>query len=201
MIIADSHGKEMEPVMSREIYQLDPEITLEMYYVVRGRSIAVIRGEYRRRLDAIRRFAPEKVVIHCGHNNMVRHQIFNRTPAFITAVVHMVMEIVTEVRASFPSIKIFVSTLLPRVSGRDMSSIQAIQYNRLAKRFGQHMLSFQITHGYTAILNRPFWLRISLAEPNPALFSPDGLHTTNRGREVLAGLWLAALIKRDVSEN
>jgi hypothetical protein len=186
LIIADSHGKEMGPVLSREIRHVDPNMTLTMFHVVRGRSISVIRGDYRKKLEEIRRFAPEKVLIHAGHNNMVRHNVYNRSPAFITAVVHMIMELVTEVRASFPSIKVYVSTLLPRTASRDMATLQAAQYNRLAKRFGQHMLTNQEVHNYTAVLNRPFWLRISLPEPNAELFAPDGLHVTNNGREVLA---------------
>ena len=75
-----------------------------------------------------------------------------------------------------------------------MSPTQASQYNRLAKRFGQHMMTYQRIHDYVAVMNRPFWLRISLAEPNGVLLSPDGLHVTDVGREELARLWLIALI-------
>ena len=194
LVIADSHGKEMGPILSREIKFVNPDIDLTMFHVIRGRSISVIRGEYRRRLDEIRRFAPEKVLIHCGHNNMVKHNVFNRDPEFITAVVHMLMELVVEVRAHFPLIRVYVSTLLPRKASRNMSPTQASQYNRLAKRFGQHMLSNQGVHNYVAVLNRPFWLRISLVEPNGVLLSSDGLHVTDVGREQLARLWLIALI-------
>ena len=184
----------MGPTLTREIQFVNPSVVLSMCHIVRGRSISVIRGEYRRRLDEIRRFSPEKVFIHVGHNNMVKHNIFNRDPEFITAVVHMIMELVTEVRVHFPSIRVYVSTLLPRKASRNMSPTQANQYNRLAKRYGQHMLSNQGIHSYVAVLNRPFWLRISLAEPNGALLSPDGLHVTDVGREQLARLWLIALI-------
>jgi hypothetical protein len=126
---------------------------------------------------------------------MVRHKLYNRSPAFITAVVHMVHKLAVEVKASFPDIEVYISSLLPRVTSRSMTPRQAVQYNRLAKRFGQNIKSGQTTLGfsYVAVLNRRFWLRISLAEPNAALFAPDGLHATNAGRDVLAMSWLDAL--------
>ena len=196
LILADSHGKEMVPIMLRQSHQLEPPLPLEIFSVIRGRSIEIIRGDYRKKLAEIRRFEPDHVLIHAGHNNMVRHEIYNRSPAFITAVVHMNFELAVEVRATFPDIKIFISTLLPRVSSRLMTSHQATQYNRLCKRYGQHLMSNENVHGYVTVLNRPFWLRISLAEPNGALLARDGLHATDAGREILSELWLASLMIR-----
>jgi hypothetical protein len=185
----------MRPVLSVQAGLLEPPLTLEQFHIVRGRSIEIIRGDYRKQLAEIIAFNPDHVLIHAGHNNMVRHDVFNRSPLFITAVFHMLLEFVVEVRASFPDAKIFVSTLLPRVSSRRLSNLQATQYNRLCKRFGQHLLTNQPIHNYIAILNRPFWLRISLAEPNGQLLSPDGLHVTNVGRDVLAELWLIVMTR------
>jgi hypothetical protein len=193
LLLADSHGKEMRPVLASHASLLDPLWSLEQLHVVRGRGIEIIRGDYRKRLAEIHSFAPDHVLIHVGHNNMVRHEVFNRSPLFITSVVHMLLELVTEIRANFPSIKIFVSTLLPRKASRHMSSLEAQQYNSLCKRFGQHLLSNEQTHRFITVLNRPFWLRISRAEPNEVLLSQDGLHVTDNGRRVLADLWLCAL--------
>ena len=197
LLLADSHGKEMAPIISRQVGLIEPPVEFEQYHVVRGRSIEIIRGEYRRQLAAIRAFNPDRVIIHAGHNNMVKHDVYNRSPLFITAVVHMLLEFVVEVHASFPGIRVFVSTLLPRKSSRHMSNLEASQYNRLCKRFGQHLLSSEIAHDFVTVLNRPFWIRISLAEPNRALLSPDGLHASDTGREVLAELWINALIHRN----
>jgi hypothetical protein len=189
----------MGPILTSQAGLIDPPVTLEQYHVVRGRSIEIIRGDYRKQLTEIRRFNPDRVLIHAGHNNMVQHDVFNRSPLFITAVVHMLLELAVEVRASFPNIRIFISTLLPRKSSRRTSNLEASQYNRLCKRFGQHLLSNETAYSFVTVLNRPFWLRISLAEPNGALLSPDGLHVTNTGREVLAELWLNALNRAVVS--
>ena len=193
LLLADSHGKEMMPVMTTHASMLDPQWELDQLHIVRGRGIEIIRGDYRRRLPEIQTFAPDNVMIHAGHNNMVRHEVFNRSPLFITSVVHMLLELVTEIRSDFPDCKIFVSTLLPRKASRRMSGIEAQQYNSLCKRFGQHILSNEQSHNYIAVLNRPFWARISRAEPNEALLAPDGLHVTDNGRRVLADLWLCAI--------
>jgi hypothetical protein len=199
LLLADSHGKELAPIILRQVGLQEPPFAFEQFHVIRGRSIEVIRGEYRRQLAAIRVFDPDHVIIHAGHNNMVKHAVYNRSPLFITAVVHLLLEFVVELRATFPTIKIFISTLMPRKSSRNMSNLEASQYNRLCKRFGQHLLSNEVSYSYSTILNRPFWLRISLAEPNKALLSPDGLHATDTGREVLVGLWLSALVARHPS--
>ena len=58
-----------------------------------------------------------------------------------------------------------------------------------------HLLTNQPIHNYVAVLNRPFWLRISLAEPNGQLLAPDGLHVTDVGRGVLAELWLNSMTR------
>ena len=193
LLLADSHGKGMLPLLHTQAGLLEPPLDLQQFHVIRGRSIEIIRGDYRNELANIMTFSPDRVLIHAGHNNMVRHDIYNRNPLFITAVVHILLEFVVEVRASFPNTEIFVSTLLPRKASRQMSSLEATQYNRICKRFGQHVLSNQLAYNYVAVLNRPFWLRISLCEPNGLLLSSDGLHVTNTGRGVLAELWLNAL--------
>jgi hypothetical protein len=111
LLLADSHGKEMRPVLSVQAGLFEPPLTLEQFHIVRGRSIEIIRGDYRKQLADIIAFNPDRVLIHAGHNNMVRHDVFNRSPLFITAVVHMLLEFVVEVRASFPDAKIFVELL------------------------------------------------------------------------------------------
>ena len=111
LLLADSHGKEMRPVISGQARLLDPPLCIEQYHVVRGRSIEIIRGDFRRQLAEIVAFRPDHVLVHAGHNNMVQHNVFNRNPLFITAVVHMLLELVVEVRATFPVAKIFISTL------------------------------------------------------------------------------------------
>ena len=111
LLLADSHGKEMLPLLHTQAGLLEPPLDLQQFHVIRGRSIEIIRGDYRNELANILSFSPDRVLIHAGHNNMVRHDIYNRSPLFITAVVHILLEFVVEVRASFPDTEIFVSTL------------------------------------------------------------------------------------------
>ena len=52
LLLADSHGKEMRPVLSAQAGILEPLLALEQFHVVRGRSIEIIRGDYRKQLEA-----------------------------------------------------------------------------------------------------------------------------------------------------
>ena len=126
---------------------------------------------------------------------MVRHDTLNTDPQFITTVVHIVLEMATEVKATFPGIQVYISSLLPRVPSRNFTALKTTQYNRLAKRFGEHLVTKQnsLDFSYLAILNNYFWIKVYKGIARSALYARDGLHATDGGREFLAESWMGAM--------
>ena len=135
LVISDSHGKGMVNILRSQ------GVEARFMSIIKGRPLLGIRKRYRASLQRIRRFSPDKILMHMGHNDMVRHHLYNPQPKFITCVVRMVIEFAVEILSSFPSSELYISSLLPRVAGGGLSAEGARKYNRLAKRFGEHLLT------------------------------------------------------------
>jgi lysophospholipase L1-like esterase len=163
--------------------------------VRKGRKIPSIRGLYRDKLRSIRRFRPDVVYIHVGHNDLVPHTLLNPRPLFITSILHQVRELVQEVSVTLPGVYIVVSSILPRVSGDGFSSAAVGRYNRLAKRFGEMVRSASRGPGafFLSTVNRTMWGRIARYEPLTGYHKDDGLHLNAAGRRRLAFGWLKLL--------
>ena len=187
LVISDSHGKGMVNILRSQ------GVEARFMSIIKGRPLLGIRKRYRASLQRIRRFSPDKIVM--GHNDMVRHHMYNPEPKFITCVVRMVIEFAVEILSSFPSSELYISSLLPRVAGSGLSAEGAKKYNRLAKRFGEHMLTqSKKLRCFTPILIRGLWGRISLYEAMSGAFRRDGLHLNKIGRDILAESWVSTMI-------
>jgi lysophospholipase L1-like esterase len=163
--------------------------------VRKGRKIPAIRGLYRSKLRSIRRFGPEVVYIHVGHNDLVPHTLLNPRPLFITSILHQVRELVQEVSETLPGVYIVVSSILPRVSGDEFAPDAVGRYNRLAKRFGEMVRSASRGTGafFLSMVNRTMWGRIARYEPLSGFHKDDGLHLNREGRMRLVRGWLKLL--------
>jgi lysophospholipase L1-like esterase len=189
LILSDSHGRGM----SRAMEAIDNG--MHVMTVRKGRKIPSIRGLYRDKISSIRRFRPEVVLIHVGHNDLVPHTLFNPRPLFITSILHQVRELVQEVSATLPGVYIVVSSILPRVTGDGFGSEAVGRYNRLAKRFGEMVRSASRNAGafFLSTVNRIMWGRIARNEPLHGFHKSDGLHLNAEGRRRLAHGWIRLL--------
>jgi lysophospholipase L1-like esterase len=189
LLISDSHGHGL----AREMETL--EHGLRVMTIRKGRKIPAIRGMYRDKLRSIRRFHPEVVYIHVGHNDLVPHTLLNPRPLFITSILHQVRELVQEVAATLPGVYIVVSSILPRVTGGEFSSEAVGRYNRLAKRFGEMVRSASRGAGafFLSIVNRIMWGRIARYEPLSGFHKRDGLHLNREGRKRMVRGWMSLL--------
>jgi lysophospholipase L1-like esterase len=160
-----------------------------------GRKLPEVRGLYRRRLRSLRRFRPEAVVIHLGHNDIVLHSRYNQNPLFSTVVLHQVREMVEEVSSDFPGARIYVSSILQRVAGGGVRADEIDRYNRMARRFGEMVRSFgnKPESLFKGIVNRALWGRIARWEVLPRNHHEDGLHLNSEGKEILVRGWLRAI--------
>ena len=161
----------------------------------KGRKIPAIRGLYREKLRSVRRFAPEVVYIHEGHNDLVPHTLHNTRPLFSTSVLHQIRELVQEVSETLPDVYIIVSSILPRVDESTSGISRVEAYNRMAKRFGEMIRSASRGPGafFLCTVNRTMWGRIARCEPLDGYHKDDGLHLNPSGRRRLVIGWIKLL--------
>jgi lysophospholipase L1-like esterase len=189
LVISDSHGKGMVNILRSQ------GVEARFMSIIKGRPLLGIRKRYRASLQRIRRFAPDKIVMHMGHNDLVRHHMYNPEPKFITCVVRMVIEFAVEILSTFPNSELYISSLQPRVAGIGLSEEGAKKYNRLAKRFGEHIVTqSKKLRCFTPILVRGLWGKISLYEAKLGVFRRDGLHLNKIGRDIMAEKWVSTMI-------
>jgi hypothetical protein len=189
LIICDSHGKKMVETIRRQ------GVEARMITIVKGTKIDKLRRIYRTQIGSIRRFRPDKVLLHMAHNDLVRHSRHNPHATYITGVVEILMEFTIEILSSFPHSQLYLSSPLPRLPSCDYSADSARKYNRIAKRFGEHLLTQRkALQCFEPVLNRFLWGRLSKFEARAGVFRSDGLHLNKRGREILGESWISALI-------
>jgi lysophospholipase L1-like esterase len=189
LIISDSHGKQMGEVIEekREGWEVR---TLRV-----GRKLDVVLRLYRNKLRGIRGFRPDAVVMHLGHNDLVKHPIHNLDPDFITMILDKVYRFANEVARNFPASRIIVSSLFPRVESARYGEVLVGRYNKMARRFGERLRSRgnQTISSFGVIINRRLWGRIARWEVRPGNHKDDGLHMNAVGRGVVADGWIEAL--------
>jgi lysophospholipase L1-like esterase len=180
VLVTDSHGR---------------GLAVELVAQRIGRKLSAIRGLYRRRLRVLQRFQPDVVVMHLGHNDLVAHTSYNPRPLFITAVMHQIMEFVTEITVTLPHTRIIVSSVLPRVNSSEFDAEKTVKYNRIARRFGEMVRSAgnKPDANFIGTINRGFWGRIARCEVLPNNHLSDGLHLSENGKALLIRGWVALL--------
>ena len=189
VLVTDSHGRGL----AVELVAQRPDFIIVTVRV--GRKLSAIRGLYRRRLRALQRFQPDIVVMHLGHNDLVAHTSYNPRPLFITAVMHQIMEFVSEIRVTLPRTRIIVSSVLPRVESCEFNAEKTVKYNRIARRFGEMVRSAGNKPGanFVGTINRGFWGRIARCEVLPNNHLTDGLHLSESGKALLIRGWIAMM--------
>jgi hypothetical protein len=172
--------------------------TMDVYLISVGGKFGAIRGKYRNELEDIIEFAPTDLIIHCGHNDCVYDQQRNPTPLYSRVVIHMIQELVAECLSDHYDLRVFVSSMLPRMCGPSMDMAQCNAYNRLAKRFGELLRSAAWGDGppFIELQNRRVWASYFDLVPNTLFYQRehfDGLHINEFGQYWLAGEWMEAL--------
>jgi lysophospholipase L1-like esterase len=189
LLLTDSHGRGMP----EELLQHDD--TLRIHHILIGGKLSEIRGEYRRCLSEILQFRPTTILIHCGHNDVNYDEGRNPYPKYHRVVVHQLREMVTECNVNHPRARVFVSSLLPRVYGYRYSMEDSLRYNRLAKRFGELVKNAARLQDprFVYVLNGRVWADMSIGEPKPMYYKPDGLHLNPMGMYHLGSSWYEAI--------
>ena len=190
LIISDSHGRQMAEELEAKNDGWNV-VTLRV-----GRKLHVVLRLYRGKLRGIRRFRPDAVIMHLGHNDLVLHPIHNLDPDFITAILDKVYRFANEVARDLPASRIFVSSLFPRVESVRYNETLVGRYNKMARRFGERLRSRsnQTISSFRAIINRSLWGRIARWEVRSGNHKDDGLHMNTVGRGVVADGWIVALM-------
>jgi lysophospholipase L1-like esterase len=190
LVISDSHGRKMAEVLERKKTNWNV-LTLSL-----GRKIPAIRRLYQSKLRAIRRFRPDIVVMHLGHNDLVLHHLHNMDPNFITTVLADLYAFAGRVASDLPRSRIYLSSMFPRVEAEWFDESMVGKYNRMARRFGERLRSQsnQIGSVFHAIINRKLWGRIARWETLPGNHKIDGLHLCREGRDVVGDGWIKAIL-------
>jgi lysophospholipase L1-like esterase len=189
LLLTDSHGRGIQ----EELLQCDEN--LKVHHVLLGGKLSEIRGEYRRCLQEILQFHPSKILIHCGHNDVNYDEERNPFPKYHRVVVHQLREMVQECNANHPEARVYVSSLLPRIYGYRYTMDESLRYNRLTKRFGELLKNASRLNdpGFVYVLNGRMWEDMSICEPKPIYYRPDGLHFNPMGIYHLGRSWYEAI--------
>jgi lysophospholipase L1-like esterase len=189
LIISDSHGRQMGDLIEEKKRGWEVR-TLRV-----GRKLDVVLRLFRNKLRGIRGYRPDAVVMHLGHNDLVKHPIYNLDPDFITLTLDKLYRFANEVARSVPGSKVIVSSLFPRVESTRYGAVFVERYNKMARRFGERLRSRgnQTISSFGVTINRRLWGRIARWEVRAGNHNVDGLHLSAVGRGVVADGWIEAI--------
>ena len=132
LYISSSHGRGMEATLKN----VDP--TLNVMSIWRsGGKIVDLQTDLQMQHRQVRRFRPEAVVIHLGHNNVCYHPTKNIRPTHSVAAIDQIETLIDNVKFLIPEAREYVSELFPRAPGYGMSEEAAVCYNKLVWRIGR----------------------------------------------------------------
>jgi lysophospholipase L1-like esterase len=173
--------------------------SISTFTVLIPRTIDLITLEYRLKLQDIYHFDPDVVIVHLGHNDLVRHPVHNLNPSVSTAVASSTITFADEIHHNFPAASIFISAIFPRTHTDSslLSSPDIISYNKMAKRHRQRIHTFAKIAGYKYFINNIMWHKISKSIEDPSLFLPDGLHLNPTGQLTILFEWLESIARSD----
>ena len=194
LLIGDSHmGRGLGQVLN------NLSTSISTFTVLIPRTIDLITLEYRSKLQEIYLFNPDVIVVHLGHNDMVRHPIHNLNPSVSTTVASSTITFADEIHYNFPTATIFISAIFPRThtDSSMLSSPEIISYNKIAKRHGQRIRTFAKIAGYKYFINNSMWHKISNSIEDPSIFLLDGLHLNPTGQLTILFEWLESIARSD----
>ena len=190
LIVGDSHCRDMDT----DIHNYHPNMNIMI--VTKSRGIPAITRRYNASIRDITNFMPNIVVIHCGHNDIMRHPKHNRHPIFITAAIRLQVQLATTIRTDFPNATILCSAVFPRTwkqAGR-LTKEETTSYNWMAKRYGQRLRSECLANNLLFTFNMIMWAKISKAVEVPKYYLSDGLHLDTNGRIIIGQCWIDEII-------
>jgi lysophospholipase L1-like esterase len=194
LLVGDSHmGRGLDEVLS------NLSSSISTFTVLLPRNIGLITLEYRSKLQDIYYFDPDVIIVHLGHNDLVRHPVHNLHPSVSTAVASSTITFADEIHHNFPNASIFISAILPRTytDSSLLSGPEIVSYNKMAKRHGQRIRTFAKIAGYNYLINKSMWHKISNSIEDHTLFLPDGLHLNPSGQLTILFEWLETIATSD----
>jgi lysophospholipase L1-like esterase len=189
VFIGDSHCRDLA-----RSFQLN--FPLHRYHKIKvGGQMDAIMDQYRMEIATINRLHPKYIIIHMGHNNIVQHPIYNRSPEMAKQVAEENIEFANEIRLNHPYAIIYVSTIFPRTHTPSSSITlpDVKEYNKIAKRHGKRIRSLAKAAGLNSFINNTSWHKISAAIENTTLFQADGLHLSPSGCKKILIEWMSIL--------
>ena len=197
IFIGDSHCRDL----ARAFGILFP--THHLYTIKVGGSMDSIMDKYHQKIGIITFLKPDYIVIHMGHNNIVYHPIYNRSPDMAKQVAEININHANEIRTNHPNAKMFVSTIFPRSFTRSsaLSLPEVKEYNNIAKRHGKRIRSLAKAAGLHSFINNSSWLKISIAKEDSTMFHLDGLHLSPAGCKKIITEWMSLLIRDDGTQQ
>jgi hypothetical protein len=135
LLIAYSHGRDM----GVKLNNVGRRNTILPIYV--GRKLSVVDALYTSKIAQIRNFHPEVVIVHCGHNDVMAHPVYNTHPQHIKYFVPVLVSFCNKIREDHPGARIYLSSIYPRSIGYHFSEDSRQKYNKLAFRYGELLRS------------------------------------------------------------
>ena len=164
-------------------------------YTIRvGRALPIVKAAFRSRIQTLRRFRPHCVVLHVGHNDVVRHDLYNPKGQHIKYFFPSVMEFVDLISRLLGGVRVIYSSLFPRSIGHGMDASDKYKYNKLAARYGVRAKSTCSSVGVPCVLNGGLWISVKRGLERASLFDAGGLHLSHDGRVVVVEGWIIAII-------
>jgi lysophospholipase L1-like esterase len=197
LLVGDSHCYDMGDIMKGSSKQI------KVLSIIKGDKIHVIKDEYIKRLATIRNFRPDKIIIHCGHNDMSYHPRYNLIPRISRDVTIDSVNFATRVQHDNPLAKVFLSSILPRkhTYSSCLSEEQTLTYNKLAVRHGLRLKKKAAEVDLEVLLNTFMFKRVYKFEEKKELIWDDGLHLNAEGKGVLANGWMINIRQGGVTKN
>jgi lysophospholipase L1-like esterase len=187
IIISDSHGRRMNDFIRAH----DSRWVVKLVAV--GRGTSVVRESYMSRLDELKAFSPDAVLLHLGHNDVVHHPCHNPYPISSSLAFTRVMRFMDEVSRDLPMARVVYSSLFPRAVGNSMSPEEKVMYNTEACIYGEMVARASVAEHRNFVLNRSLWESPVDGLERPTLFMPDGLHLNWLGKRLVAREWMRAM--------
>ena len=189
LIVCDSHTREIHLAINK----IMP--SCRTFTVSVGRDLDKIILKYHVLFHHIKRFRPTHLIIHAGHNDIVRHHIYNLNPLNPRVFTRDMLHFINEIIADHPTIKPYTSSIFPRTytDHSYLSPTDVVSYNRKCKRHGEHLVTTTRNTNTHVLLNNCLWLHINSSVENSTPFDHDGLHLTKDGQLTVAKEWLSCL--------
>ena len=189
LIIGDSHTREIHHAINK----IMP--STRTYTVSVGRDLNQIILKYHILYHHIKRFQPTHLILHAGHNDIVRHHSYNQNPSNPRILTRDLLHFINEVITDHPTIKPYTSSIFPRTHTDHsyLSPTEVVSYNRKIKRHGEHLVTVTRSTNVHVLLNNCLWLHINSSTENTAPFDHDGLHLTRNGQITVAKEWLTCI--------